>query len=666
MALVQCGIVLLAAASTLTPSHQLATPRPRLVTSRPAPTYTAQQAEFYLSAAQVEYIRPGYKVTLVGITDVAPGKKPVVEVRFTDDLDQPLDFLGKATPGPLSMSFVLGWYDAAERQYHSYTFRNRGGVVGPGDDRGGKWNHIELGHSTYTFATTLPANMDLTKTTTLTIYGRRSLTSIIGKDYIFNNINHDFRPDGKPVTETWAAMDVAACNTCHDPLAGHGGPRNTPKTCVMCHQPELPNDAATGNSFDFKVMIHKIHRGMNLPSVVAGGKYGFGTNDDFSTVALPQDIRNCTTCHQPSAAEGHIWYTNPSRKACGSCHDDVNWVTGEGHVAGPQDDDTVCAICHQPEGESEFDASIKGAHTIPTKSAQLKGLKIEIVSVSNTAPGSKPTVIFKLTNGDGSNVAPSSLNRLRFLLGGATTDYTTYVREDGVKATASGDAWAYTFTTAAIPADATGTWTLSADVYRNVTLNPGPATAVREAAQNPIVHFAVTDAQPVARRQIVDLAKCNKCHNTLALHGGQRFKVEECVICHNPNATGAVGQTTAKEGIHLKWMIHRLHTGEELKRDFTIGNANYNEVLYPGDRRNCEACHRPGTYDVPLPDGVLPTTTPRDFVPVWQPASASCLSCHDSIDAAAHAYVNIAPFGEACASCHGEARDFAVSKVHAR
>ncbi|MCJ7440099.1 MAG: hypothetical protein MUO25_00770, partial [Thermoanaerobaculaceae bacterium] len=94
--------------------------------------------------------------------------------------------------------------------------------------------------------------------------------------------------------------------------------------------------------------------------------------------------------------------------------------------------------------------------------------------------------------------------------------------------------------------------------------------------------------------------------------------------------------------------------------------TSFNEVLYPGDRRNCEACHLPGTYDVPLPDGVLPTQTPRDFVPVWQPASAACLSCHDSVDAAAHAYVNTAPFGEACASCHGAERDFSVSKVHAR
>jgi hypothetical protein len=42
------------------------------------------------------------------------------------------------------------------------------------------------------------------------------------------------------------------------------------------------------------------------------------------------------------------------------------------------------------------------------------------------------------------------------------------------------------------------------------------------------------------------------------------------------------------------------------------------------------------------------------------------LACHDTISAAAHAFMNIAPFGEGCAACHGEGREFAVSRVHAR
>ena len=52
-------------------------------------------------------------------------------------------------------------------------------------------------------------------------------------------------------------------------------------------------------------------------------------------------------------------------KACGACHNDVNFATGEKHAGGPQFDDKLCANCHIPQGEIEFDASIKGAHAVP-------------------------------------------------------------------------------------------------------------------------------------------------------------------------------------------------------------------------------------------------------------------------------------------------------------
>jgi OmcA/MtrC family decaheme c-type cytochrome len=389
----------------------------------------------------------------------------------------------------------------------------------------------------------------------------------------------------------------------------------------------------------------------------------------------PQDLRNCTTCHQTSAAEGYIWYSRPSRKACGSCHDNIDWTTGENHVAGPQADDSACASCHLPQGESEFDASIKGAHTIPTKSAQLAGLKMQILNVTGAVPGAKVTVTFKVTNADGSAVAPSSLASLNILLGGPTTDYTSTIRQSAKAATASGNAWVYTFT-AALPADAVGSWTASADCYRNVTIDNHTDTglSVREAAVNPIYTFAVTDAQPEARRTSVDLTKCNKCHETLALHGGQRYLIEECVICHNPVADDTAQRPAANapsESISMQRMVHRIHTGEELTQDFTIfgfggSENNYNEVLYPGDRRDCVACHVTGAYTVPLPDDVIPTITKRDYYTPMQPTAAACLGCHDSKPAAIHAVTMTNVLGEACEVCHSNDAEFSVDQVHAR
>jgi OmcA/MtrC family decaheme c-type cytochrome len=588
----------------------------------------------------------------------------VVEVKFTDDSNQPLDRLGQVTPGACSASMILGWYDAAHRDYVSYTTRVQTSPITnvsatqASADSNGTWTTIALGHYTYKFRTALPAGFDQTKTTTLGIYGSRNLAAIIEKTY-YDNVLYDFRPDGAAVTDTWDAFATATCNNCHDPLALHGGSRQEVKLCVLCHNQTQSVDPDTGNNVQMANMTHKIHFGPNLENGYTIIGFGQAVHD-YSHITYPQDVRNCDTCHKDAAAEGYIWYTNPSRQACGSCHDYIDWATGEGHPAGPQADDSACASCHIPQGESEFDASIKGAHTIPTKSAQLKGLNLEILSVTNTAPGQAPTVTYTLKNDDGTNVDPKTLNRFRFLFGGSTTEYTQagYLREDaGAKSTCSSGTCSYTFT-GVIPADATGSFTMSADYYRNVTIDNHTETglSVREAGQNPIFFFPVTDAQAVARRTVVDINKCNKCHNVLAEHGGQRFLVAECDICHTPDLT------EDGESFHMKWMVHKIHKGEDLTRPY----LEFNEVLYPGDLRNCEACHKAGTYGVPLPEGTLPTLTPNDFVPSWPPASAACLACHDTIDAAAHAYTNNAPFAEACAACHGTGREFAVTKVHAR
>ena len=58
--------------------------------------------------------------------------------------------------------------------------------------------------------------------------------------------------------------------------------------------------------------------------------------------------------------------------------------------------------------------------------------------------------------------------------------------------------------------------------------------------------------------------------------------------------------------------------------------------------------------------------TPSDPLPEMGPATAACLSCHDSEAAAVHASTNSNDLGEACAACHGEGKTFSVTRVHAR
>jgi len=688
---------------------------------QPAAVYTASQAEAFVSSDTIGYIRPGLKFKVNSIT-IGSDRIPVVDLSITDDLDQPLDRLGKTTPGTVSASFVLAWYNPATRQYTSYTTRSvtnpanspRPGVtaIQAGADTG-TFTDLETGHAKFTFKTVLPAGFDATKTHTLGIYGSRNLTTVVGipenvmKTY-FANVEYDFRPDGVKVTDQWDKMrDTSTCSNCHDAvknagsvgqLGMHGGSRQDVKLCALCHQPQTI-DPDTNNTVDLKVMVHKIHRGDNLPSVKSGTPYVIWGNGqsihDFSTVAWPQltqigDIRQCATCHEGTVAtnkgaQSNAWYTNPSRDACGSCHDNVNFTTGENHPAGPQADDKACASCHVPDSGVEFDASIKGAHVVPEKSKQLLGLNATIVSWSDMAPGKKPTVTFKITNGDGTPVDGTKLSAFAPICAGPTSSYgKPYARESGLTKgvyNATLGTTTYTFTTA-MPTDASGTWTLSADIYRSVNLKRGDKKAdivIREAAMNPIKYVAVTGGI-VPRRTSVTIAQCNTCHDSLALHGGQRLATDECVICHNPAENDAARRPAtagAPESVSMQRLIHRIHKGEELTQDFTVYGfggtpINFNEVRFPGDLRNCSKCHAGTAYQLPLNTGIANVNTPRDYFASQGPATAACLGCHDSRDAAAHAYLNTTTFpgatisAEACATCHGAGKDWAAEKVHAR
>jgi OmcA/MtrC family decaheme c-type cytochrome len=685
----------------------------------PAPTsvqYAASQVEAYLSPNDIAFIRPGLKVIVSSVT-IGSNRTPVIDVSLTDRFDQPLDRLGKTTPGAISVSFVLAVYDPVARHYTSYTTRSvttppdspHPGVtaIQAGSDAGGAFTDLETGHAKYTFKTVLPSGFDQTKTHTLGIYASRNLAVVPGIDpalakSYFANVEYDFRPDGATVTDKWDKMrDSSTCLSCHDSVAqlgAHGGSRREIKLCVLCHQ-EQTVDPDTGNTVDMKVMAHKIHMGKNLPSVIAGTPYQIIGNaqslHDFSTVGWPQmtqgkTITNCALCHEGTiatnkGAQAGVWYSNPSRAACGSCHDDVNFATGANHPGGPQADDKACAACHQPESDKEFDASIKGAHTVWEKSKQLKGLNAAVVSVTNMAPGKSPTAVFKFTNGDGTAVDGTKLATFSPILAGQTSSYSKYYRENALTKgvfDATAGTTTYTFT-AALPGDASGTWTVSGDFYRNATLKRGDGKTditLREAAMNPIKYVAVSGAV-TPRRMAVATANCTACHNGgLGLHGGQRLTTEECVICHNPTE-GDQARRPANAGpaesVSFQRLIHRIHSGDNLTQDFTVigfggSTNNFNEVRYPSDRRDCAKCHVGTSYTLPLPTGIASVTTLRDYFAPQGPATAACLGCHDSKDTAAHAYLNTTTFpgsttpAEACATCHSTGKDWAVEKVHAR
>jgi len=370
------------------------------------------------------------------------------------------------------------------------------------------------------------------------------------------------------------------------------------------------------------------------------------------------------------------WLDKPSRLNCGSCHDAVDFETGEGHSRYEivQPDDNFCSNCHQPDSGSDFDWSIRGAHKPLYKSAQFPGVLLKFIDITNTNPGDTPTVTFSLGSKN-ARLRPDSLNRLVFTITGPNDDFNVRIRETvGSNATQAGDNWTYTFNTP-IPEDALGSFTVSVEGRNNVTIDFGEEESVERDQMEPsLLAFAVTDDVAVPRRIIVDDAKCENCHSNLSLHGDNRKNANYCATCHQPGTTDEAvrpPENLPTQSVHLKYLIHKIHRGAELEKGFVVfgyrGSVHdFSDIEFPGDLSNCDSCHVNDSQQLPLPKGLLATTTPQEFWDPMLPVASACLSCHDDDDAAAHAYVNTAFFGESCATCHGDGMAFSVDKVHAK
>ena len=664
--------------------------------------YTPDQKEYYLSEADAAFLQPGLTIKIQSVE--VSGANVIVTFRITDDNNQGLDRTGAQTPGSVALGFVLARINPGDTQYTAYTTRTRtnqvtGGLVTQGTtENNGTFESLGDGVYKYTFATQLPSGYPAAATHTVGVQATRDLRVLAEQLGLFqlvktgrydSNDTYNFIPAGGDVTVVRDVVRTEACNQCHDPLAIHGGgTRRITQLCVLCHQPQSIDDV-TGNPVDFKIMIHKIHRGRDLPSVQAGIPYRI-EDEDFSEIGWPQDTRNCTTCHQ-GGTQSDNYKTNPNRAACGSCHDDVNFATGEHHPGGVQLDDNLCSICHAPDG-AEFDLSVTGVHTIPDFSKQLKGLNIEITGITGTSAGSKPTVTFTVKDNAGNPLTASTLQTLTLRLAGPTTDYTWMASEDARSATPTSTGYSYTFKNAssAIPAGAKGTYAVGAE-SRNSATFAGPllfqSITARETAFNPLRYFSVDGTAVLERREVVNVnTRCNVCHKRLVMHGGTRTNTSYCVMCHNPattdNPDGAraagrdVPEGEVPTSINFRFLIHRWHTGDNLTREFkiyrTFGIFSPNEeVFFPGDRRNCAKCHVNNSNQLPLPSGMASTLAPREFFSPLGPAASACLGCHDSESTAAHAFLQTALFpsgksSESCATCHGEGKEFAVTRVHAR
>jgi OmcA/MtrC family decaheme c-type cytochrome len=303
---------------------------------------------------------------------------------------------------------------------------------GTGAANGTLTNHGD-GSYTYVFKKNLATAVGVDGTT-LVGYDR-SLTHRVsimmgGHQGPTADANFDFRPDGAAMTERRDIVQTETCKNCHGwEFHGHGGNRLTMENCVTCHVANT-FDPHGGESLDMKVMTHKIHAGRELPSVAAGGEYAIwgnsNTKHEWALEEFPAVLANCTACHTGTAAQADNWKMKPTREACGSCHDDVDFAAGTNHMV--QANDANCAGCHPPSantGTASDRLAIVNAHAW-SEDASYKVDKRNFpefgVELSVSAPANGTHFV--------AGEAPVVTLKLRDLEdGGAYIDHTTVVED---------------------------------------------------------------------------------------------------------------------------------------------------------------------------------------------------------------------------------------------
>ena len=518
------------------------------------------------------------------------------------------------------------------------------------------------------------------------------------------NATFDVLLGGATVVEPRDVVLAENCASCHgEEFSAHGGTRRELGVCLTCHvagaedrYSATDSTVTPSTTISFMTLVHKLHQGAALADglVVAGYPadptvegYPDYNLVDFSDVTFPRwpmEAATCDACH--GGASGGNVTEKPSRAACGSCHDDVDYATGDGHDGGMQEDDSNCALCHDA-------TTIAGYHDDPRDDVTFNsGLTVDVVGVNGGSGssgelqvGDTITVTYTLTHDDGSAATVAELGSATAVFSGPTSHFQWILESasGGVVADSVWDAtagtYAYTFADpipAAFPAQKNdtvdigytqgdwygealvdGTYRVGLMAYLSLADSEGTTWRANDSDTEDVLLGAATSLEG---RDVVAEDNCLACHGRLEFHGSGREGLDYCLMCHTGGGEDRYSSTDATTTpgvtIDFKVLIHKIHAGDLLTETYDVNGygspyttTNFNDVTFPrqdGGVMACVACHEGSD--------------------AWkEPSTAPCTSCHDTQDAATHAAIMTdESFGETCQTCHGTTQDFAVEAMH--
>lgn len=501
------------------------------------------------------------------------------------------------------------------------------------------------------------------------------------------------------------AFEKANCTDCHEGTANkkiymhHVDVGRSPvgswsldyqpeRSCKACHNNDgyaAFSDGKGGRTPDHIVIrAHGVHMGEGLAS-------DFNTNSvtgnfrDYLGVVFPSDVRNCTTCHADDR-----WKTDPTRLACGSCHDNrwfgpkAEMPAGmERHTGGTFVDDDSCSTCHAAEDVADY-------HEIPVP-APLHTAELALSEPANGkfyTTGDKPIITLKLKDQTGkiinpadvkepavsTNIQPNEWNRANLFVTGpramAVPVLTTAITNT-VSSTPANDVRVRLDAAKEDPMVTRGAEAISYQLADIADLAAGTYTIYVEARQKSSgfsttawLNFQVGTTN--AETQITPTAGCISCHGETRMHATSRalpFSPDTCYPCHDykNQMTGKTNWSNSQWGYGvgpLVKKVHGVHYGKYLHKQADLNGGAFAEVIFPQDVRNCTKCH----------------SDPKNTTWNSKPSSLACLACHDSDAAITHAKLMTwdptpaQPYSgdeeDTCTVCHGASSDLSPAKVH--